>query len=100
MTKGREVKYAGPRCGPLTAQIPKPIPSGGTRSSLCRMPGGKMRLHAIIGIALAASTLAMTAARSQTTPLTFDENAAALIQDLATKAAAQNITLVPQPEGL
>ena len=59
-----------------------------------------MRLHAIIVIALAAPALATTAARCQTAALAFDENAAALIQELATKAAAQNITVIPQPQGL
>lgn len=59
-----------------------------------------MRVHAIIGIVLAAPALAATAARCQTAARPFDQNSAALIQELATKAAAQKITLVPQPEGL
>ena len=59
-----------------------------------------MRVHAIIGIPLAASALAATAAHCQSAAPAFDENSAALIQDLARKAAAQKITLVPQPEGL
>ena len=54
-----------------------------------------MRPYWIIGIALAAPALAATAARCQTAapaaPV-FDENAAAAIHDLATKAAAQKIT--------
>jgi hypothetical protein len=64
------------------------------------MLGGKMRAHAIIGIALAGSALAATAAHCQSAAAAFDENSAALIQELATKAAAQKIALVPQPEGL
>ena len=53
-----------------------------------------MRLVSVIGIILATPALCQTAAPR------FDANAAAAIEDLLTKAAAQNITVVPQPQGL
>jgi hypothetical protein len=54
----------------------------------------------IIAALAAASTLAATAALSQTAAPLFDANAAAALQDLLTKADAQNIRVVPQPQGL
>lgn len=49
---------------------------------------------------LAGSILPTTFATAQTAGPLFDDNAAAAIQDLATKAAQQNITVVLQPQGL
>ena len=54
----------------------------------------------IIAALAAASTLATATAFSQTAAPVFDANAAAAIQDLLTKADAQNIKVVPQPQGL
>jgi len=61
---------------------------------MVKITGGKMRLVSVIGIILATPALCQTAAPR------FDANAAAAIEDLLTKAAAQNITVVPQPQGL
>jgi hypothetical protein len=54
----------------------------------------------IVAAAAAATTLAPTAALSQAAAPLFDAKAAAAIQDLLTKADAQNIKVVPQPQGL
>jgi|tagenome__1003787_1003787.scaffolds.fasta_scaffold20685738_2 hypothetical protein len=59
-----------------------------------------MRRHLTIGLLAAAPALAASIAHSQVAAPAFDANAAAAIQELATKAASQGITLVPQPEGL
>ena len=58
-----------------------------------------MRRHLTIGLLAAAPALAASIAHSQVAAPAFDANAAAAIQELATKAASQGITLVPQPEG-
>jgi hypothetical protein len=59
-----------------------------------------MHRTSIIAAVAAASTFAATAAFPQTAAPVFDANAAAVIQDLLTKADAQNIKVVPQPQGL
>jgi curli biogenesis system outer membrane secretion channel CsgG len=59
-----------------------------------------MHRTSIIAAVAAASALAATAAFPQTAAPVFDANAAAAIQDLLTKADAQNIRVVPQPQGL
>jgi hypothetical protein len=51
-------------------------------------------------IFLAAPMLSPTFASAQTAAPVFDANAAAALQDLATKAAQQNITVVVQPQGI
>jgi hypothetical protein len=59
-----------------------------------------MRPRIMILTVFAAPSLAASVALSEPAAPTFDANATAAIQDLATKAAAQKITVVPQPEGL
>lgn len=54
----------------------------------------------IIAALAAVSTLAAPAAFAESGAPVFDANAAAAIQDLLTKADAQNIRVVPQPQGL
>lgn len=54
----------------------------------------------IIAAFAAVSTLAAPAAFAESGAPVFDANAAAAIQDLLTKADAQNIRVVPQPQGL
>jgi hypothetical protein len=54
----------------------------------------------LIWAVVAALVLSPAFATSQTAAPAFDANAVAVLQDLATKAAAQNITVVPQPQGL
>jgi hypothetical protein len=54
----------------------------------------------IIAALTAASIVGATAAVSQTAAPLFDASSAAALQDLLTKATAQNIRVVPQPQGL
>ncbi len=51
-------------------------------------------------IVMAAPIVSPTFANSQGAAPVFDANAAAALQDLATKAAQQNITVVLQPQGI
>jgi hypothetical protein len=54
----------------------------------------------MIAALAAVSSLAATAAFAQSAAPLFDANAATALQDLLTKADAQNIRVVPQPQGL
>ncbi len=51
-------------------------------------------------IVMAAPTVSPTFANSQSAAPVFDANAAAAIEELATKAAQQNVTVVVQPQGI
>jgi hypothetical protein len=59
-----------------------------------------MRRPILVLTVFAAPSLAASVALSEPAAPTFEADASAAIQDLAAKAAAQKITVVPQPEGL
>jgi hypothetical protein len=59
-----------------------------------------MHRISMIAALAAVSSLAATAAFAQSAAPLFDANAATALQDLLTKADAQNIRVVPQPQGL
>jgi hypothetical protein len=59
-----------------------------------------MHRISMIAALAAVSSLAATVAFAQNAAPLFDANAATALQDLLTKADAQNIRVVPQPQGL